>query len=471
MEAKSVAAAMVDQVLAGKLSRRDALRRAAGLGLSATFAGALLGAESRVAAAQSSASSYTPKGPKVDKLTFWTRSSKDTSKNEWDALSKAADDYTKAIGTKIDLVTVPDADFRSKLSIAAPSGNGPDVFGPLAHDWIGEIAYQKIAKPWSSLPNQDDFTKEALQLVSLPVSAAGGAPTTNGTGTLQIFALPLFTEALALVYNTDMVKEPPKTWDDLVKQAKDLTTGGNYGFAFQIVQQYYEGPFFFAEGSYIFKRSADGLFDTNDIGLNNTGGVAAASALRDMYYKKAPEMPQGVLDQTNAGQILPGMMQSGQLAMTIDGPWSVPSLKDAGINVGVAPLPTWTTGKPLTPFLGIQAMLVNAYGKQVEAATDFVSFIGSTQEVVPMSVGFHKAPARASATDAAIKASPDFEAWIAQTKNANPMPNIPAMQNVWTPWGDAMVGILQKNASDAQVKQLLDTAVTQIEKNIKQSKS
>lgn len=469
MEPKSVAAAMVDQVLAGKLSRREALRRAAGLGVSAAFASALFAAGGGPAAAQS-ASSYTPKGPKVDKLTFWTRSSKDTSKNEWDALQKAADDYTKAIGTKINLVTVPDADFRSKLSIAAPSGNGPDVLGPIAHDWIGEIAFQKIAMAWPSLPGQDDFSKEELQLVSLAIGGSSATPTTGTAADVKIYAMPLFTEALALIYNTDMVKEAPKTWDDLVSQAKDLTTGGNSGFAFQLVQQYYEGPFFFAEGSYIFKYD-NGVFDTNDIGLNNDGGVAAAQALRDMYYKKAPQMPEGVIDQANAGQIVTGMMQAGQLAMSIDGPWAVPSLKDAGINVGVAPLPTWTNGKPLTPFLGIQAMVVNAYGKQVEAATDFVSFMGSTDQVVPMAVGFHKAPARVSATDAAIKASPDFEAWIAQTKNAIPMPNIPAMQNVWTPWGDAMVGILQKNASDAQVKELLDTAVTQIKKNIQQSKS
>ncbi len=471
MKPNAVTAAMVDQVLAGKLSRREALRRAAGLGLSTAFAGALLAAGGRVAGAQATSGAYTPKGPKVDKLVFWTRSSQDTSKNEWDALKKAADNYTKAIGTRIDLVTVPDADFRSKLSIAAPSGNGPDVFGPLAHDWIGEIAYQKIAKSWPSLPNQDDFSAEELQLVSLPVSETGGTPAPGGAVQLNIYALPLFTEALALVYNKDMVSDLPKTWDEVLSQAKDLTKGGNYGFAFQILTQYYEGPFFFAEDSYIFKRQENGLFDTSDIGLNDPGGVKAAEALRDMYYKKAPEMPEGVLDQANAGQILPGMVQAGQLAMTIDGPWSVPSLNDAGINVGVAPLPTWTNGKPLTPFLGIQAMLVNAYGKQVEAATDFVSFMGSTDQVVPMAVGFHKAPARASATDAAIKASPDFEAWIAQTKNANPMPNIPAMQNVWTPWGDAMVGILQKNAADDKVKALLDTAVTQIKKNIQQSQS
>lgn len=459
MKPNMVAASMVEQVLAGKLSRREALRRAAGLGVSATFASALLAAGGGAAAAQST--SYTPKGPKVDKLVFWTRSSKDTSKNEWDALQGAANAYTKAIGTKIDLVTVPDADFRNKLSLAAPSGNGPDVFGPIAHDWIGEIAYQKIAQVWPSLPDQADFPQESMQLVTLAVGKDGKP---------AIYALPLFTEALALVYNKDMVSDPPKTWDDLLSKAKDLTKGGNYGFAFQILTQYYEGPFFFAEGSFIFPY-ANGIFDTTQVGLNNDGGIAASKALRDMYYGKAPEMPEGVLDQTNAGQMLPGMMQAGQLAMTIDGPWSVPSLKDAGIKVGVAPLPTWTNGKPLTPFLGIQAMVVNAYSKQAEAATDFVSFMGSDEQVVPMAVGFNKAPARTSAADAAVKANPDFEAWIAQTKNASPMPNVPAMQQVWTPWGDAMAGILQKKASDDQIKQLLDAAVDQIKKNIAKSQS
>ena len=98
--------------------------------------------------ASAAVESYEPQGPQVDELVMWTRSSVDTSPNEWKALEDATGRYTELIGTKVKLVTVPDDDFRSKLSQAAPGGDGPDVFGPVAHDWIGEVALQQIAMPW-----------------------------------------------------------------------------------------------------------------------------------------------------------------------------------------------------------------------------------------------------------------------------------------------------------------------------------
>jgi maltose-binding protein MalE len=56
-----------------------------------------------------------------------------------------------------------------------------------------------------------------------------------------------------------------------------------------------------------------------------------------------------------------------------------------------------------------------------------------------------------------------------QVEVAVPMPNIPQMAQVWQPWGDAMIGIVQQNVSDEEVQALLDTAVEQIKANIAQN--
>lgn len=451
---------LFEQVAEGKISRRDALYRAAVLGASVTA----LGATGRSAMAQDASPaaspaaavvpSYEPQGPQVDELVLWTRSSVDTSPNEWNALLAATQRYTEIVGTPVEMVTVPDADFRTKLSQAAPGGDGPDVFGLVAHDWIGEVALQQIAMPWEEgdIHGFEDMPQSAIDAV-----------TYEG----QVYGYPVFSETLGLYHNKDIIPEAPTTWDELVQMATEATTGDQYGFAFEILQQYYEGAFFHAYGSYIFK-SNDGTLDFNDIGLNNEGGVEAAKALRDMYWNQEPPMPEAILDQANASAYLDGLEESGQLGMRISGPWREPALRDAGINFGVAPLPTGPNGEQLQPFSGIQVFEVNAYSEQVDAAKDLVNFLGSTEGVSLMIEGLNRAPVRNSLRDAAIEVNPTLAAWMEAAEQAVPMPNIPQMAQVWQPWGDAMVGIIPNNVPDEEVQALLDAAVEQIEANIQQ---
>ena len=438
---------ILDGIMGKRASRRTVLRRAAALGAGAS-ALAAFGGGVRTVRAQDA------KGPKVDKLLFWTRTNPDDP--EYPSLKAMADAYTAAIGTPIEIATVADADFRNKLSLSAPAGEVPDVFGPIAHDWIGEIAIQGIALevPDEVISNKADFVPGSLD----------GA-TVEG----KLAALPLFVESVALIYNKDMVPTPPATWEELVTIATELTSGDVYGFGFPLLEQYHEGAFFQGFGSYIFKYE-NGQFDTEDIGLNKPEGVAAAKFLRDMYNQQQPPLPEVAIDRTNMHGVQEGMMEEGQLAMTINGPWREPPLQAAGINYGVAKLPTLPNGQPMRPFLGFQFMLASAFSENQEAALDFVNFIASTNQVVELSKGWKKVPVRQSALDnEALKADPNVAVWVEQAADGIPMPNIPAMGQVWVPWGAAMDAIIPPNAPDDEIQGLLDNAVEQIQAAIAES--
>jgi len=446
------AAALLEEVAKGRMSRRDMMRWAGALGLSAPVIAGLLRMAPAAGAQEATA---VANGPKVDKLVFWTRSTPDAPNNtEWEHLTNVAKAYTSQTGTEIEMVTVPDADFRNRLSISAPAGEGPDVLGPIAHDWIGEIALQEIAL---EVPDSAITDKADILPASLDLSSYQG----------KLFGLPLFAESVALIYNKDMVPEPPTTWDDLVTKAAALTQGDTYGFGFPILEDYHIGGFFMGFGSYIFKY-ANGTFDTNDIGLNNDGGVEAAKFLRDMYNQKKPPLPEVAIDRTNMHGVQEGMMEQGQLAMTINGPWREAPLTQAKINYGVAKLPTLPNGNPMKPFLGVQAMAASAYSKNHEAALDFVNFMTQTPNVEELFRAFIKLPVRTTALETpTVKASVNMPTWAAQALDAEPMPNIAAMSNVWQPWSDAMDGIIPKNAADDDVKSLLDGAVENIKQAIK----
>lgn len=343
-----------------------------------------------------------------------------------------------------------DDSFRSNLSLAAPSGDGPDVFGPIAHDWIGELALQQITLATDSLVGLEDVAQSTLD-----------AATYEGS----LYGYPLFSESLMLFRNTDLIPDAPTTWDELVQMATDATTDDVYGFTFPVLEQYYEGAFFHAAGSYIFKNN-DGTLDYNDIGLNNEGGVEAAKWLRDMFNNQTPPMPEDMIDRANAGGVVDALQEEGRLGMTIAGPWREPAVRDAGINYEFSKLPTAPNGEQLQPFSGIQVVCANAFGEQQEAAMDLINFLGSVEGVGLTFAGFNKAPVHNSMRDQAIEVSPTLAVVMEQVDSAVPMPNIPQMSQVWTPWGDAMDGVVLNNASDEEVQELLDNAVEQITANI-----
>jgi arabinogalactan oligomer/maltooligosaccharide transport system substrate-binding protein len=450
---------LMDQVTAGTLSRRDAIRRAALLGAGAAAMGSVARAAAQDASPQASPAavtpSYEPQGPQAENLVVWTRSSPDASPAEWDALIAVAARYTELVGTPVEFVTVPDADFRTRLNLASPEGEGPDVFGPIAHDWIGELALPGILMPFSreQLHGIEDIPDNVLSAVQY-----------EG----QIYGYPVFSESLVLFHNKDIIPEAPTTWDELVQMATEATTSDQYGFAFELLAPYYQGAFFHAFGGYIFKNN-DGTLDFADIGLNNEGSVEAAKFLRDMFNQQMPPMPEDILDQTNAGAFLDGLEEQGLLGMRIAGPWRFPTLTDAGVNFGVAPLPTAPNGEPLQPFGGFQFWGANAYSENADAAMDLVNFLGSTEGMSYLLEGFNRPPVLNSLRDAAVEANPNFAAIMEQVEVAVPMPNIPQMSQVWLPWTDAMVGIVQQNVSDEDVQALLDAAVDQIETNIAQN--
>lgn len=442
----------LDHALRRTNTRRQVLQGAAGLGLGAVALGAGLRSAPRVGAqGQSMPGGNEPQGPQVERLVFWTRASPDDAgdPNLFTQMQAVADSYREKIGTEVELVTVPDADFRSRMGLAAPGGEGPDLFGPIAHDWLGEFAVQKIALPVpdTALQPVADFLPQSLEVARY-----------DGV----LYGLPLSLESVAFVYNRDMVSEPPTTWDQLVTMATEMTDGDIYGFGFPILDQYYQGAFLHGFGGYIF-RYENGVFNLEDIGLNSPGGVEASRFLRDAYHQQRPPIPEAALDRATGGMAQESMMEQGLLAMTITGPWRETPLRTAGINFGVSVLPTLPNGQPMRPFFGAQVMAANAYGEQQDAALDFITYFTGTDQGAVLFESDRKAPARLSVQQSEpVLASETTAAWAEQLQNAVPMPNIPAMQQVWRPWEAATDSIIPPNAPDEEVQSLLDGAVEQI---------
>ncbi|WP_425145083.1 maltose ABC transporter substrate-binding protein [Deinococcus sp.] len=374
-------------------------------------------------------------------LTLWTHF-EPAGEVGWVKSQAAA--FEKATGNKVVVVSVPFGDLTDKFIQSAPKGQGPDLIVTQPHDRLGQMAAAGVVESVDKyITSKVDIDKTALS-----------AMTYNG----KLFGLPLFAEAVALVYNKKLVPNPPTTWDQFLKIAQANTGNGKFGFLTQIDEPYRSYGFVSAYGGYIFKNNS-GTLDSKDIGLDNAGTVKALSFLNDLRYKYNL-VPEGV----DAG-VAKSAFVDGRLAMLYTGPWDMGDIKKAGIDYGITafPTPPGATGK-WSPFVGVQGIIISSYSKNKAAAVQLARQMTSADAQVAFNQAGGRIPTSLAAR-AKLKADPVVLGFGRAISAGTPMPNIPAMGAVWGPWGGATAQGVQK--ANQPYSQLLQSAVKEIKGNIK----
>jgi arabinogalactan oligomer / maltooligosaccharide transport system substrate-binding protein len=357
------------------------------------------------------------------KVTVWT----DFGGEELKWLSQAADAFEKtpaAKGAKIEVVSVPLGENRDKFIQSAPKGEGPDLIATIPHDQVGQFASAGVLEPmdkYLSVGFKADVAESSLDAF-------------NFKG--RTFGVPMFGEAVALVYNKKLLPGGiPKTWDEFIKVSQNLTNPEKqqFGFLAPIGIQYHMHGFYRAFGAYVFAKNKDGSFDTNNVGLANAGAVKAGQMINDLRFKHKL-IPEGAED--------PGLQQDlfvkGNLAMWLNGPWVMADVKKAKIDygIGLPPRPTGATGD-FAPFLGVRGVVMNAYSKQKAASSEFAKYLVTANQQVSLNKIGGRLPISKSAVRQLGK-DPVVAGFGAAVARGVPMPNVPEMGQVWGPWGDAL---------------------------------
>ncbi|MBU5455966.1 sugar ABC transporter substrate-binding protein [Caproiciproducens sp. MSJ-32] len=328
-------------------------------------------------------------------LTVWSHFTT-AEVEEFDKIAKAWGE-----ANNVEVTVVEDqGDFQAMIQ-AAQSDNGPDIILGVPHDNLG--TYQKAgitAEVPSGLVSADKYTSEAIV----------DSVTLDG----KIYAVPFAQETTALFVNKDLVKSNPATMEELVEMAKEV------GFEYDINNFYFSYAFLAANGGYVYKNN-NGTLDPTDIGLGNDGSVKGLQFLSDLVNKHK------LMAADINSDIAKSDFAAGKTGFYISGPWDVQTAKDGGINFEIIPLPT-LEGKAPQPLMGVQVAFVNANSKNQESAWKLMEeFIAKGQDVI-YNTG-HRIPVDKDyvVDDVYTKA------FMEQAKTANPMPNIPEIQAMWTP--------------------------------------
>ena len=335
---------------------------------------------------------------------------------------------------------------RSQFREATEVGQGPDVVVG-AHDWLGEFVQNGVVAPINlSADVTSQFAENAISAANF-----GG----------QNYGVPYATENLALIRNTDLAPEAPATMADLIaagQAAVDAGTADNV--LVQPVGQtgdaYNAYPYLSACGGGIFNQDASGGYIADEVIVNSEGSVKGAQQLAALGAA-------GILSTSVGNDNAEGLFTGGRAAFYIAGPWAIPNIEKAGINYGVSNLPSLEGCDAMKPFLGVQLFYVSNKAKNATLAQEFVAnYIPRKDVQLALFEALGRPPANLEALAEVSASDPDVAAYSAAGERALPMPNIPAMNSVWGPLGQATADVI--SGQDPQTR--MDAAQAEIVANI-----
>ncbi len=365
------------------------------------------------------------------KLRWWITFASDSI--EYPAFQSIAEAYTKKTGQAVELVSVPWDDIAprgttpTKLALAQQSGKGPDVWGPVPHNWTSAFARDQQALAWepAQIQQLNQYLDVALQACQFDQKQV---------------ALPVLMDTVALFYNKALVSSPPTTFDEMVTMAKGLThpKEDRWGLALPLLSPYHIYPFIDGYGGYIFRCDA-GLCQVGDMGLNNEGAVKGTQLLTRLYTKDKL-LAEPLADRATMHERAIALFTAGRAAMLIEGSWALSPVRASGISYGIAPIPALPdTTSPPRPLSTVQAIIVSSRTPHPSEAMDLANHIASPESALTLYQVWGKIPVRQEALRSPQFAdAPDSRVWRDQIARSLPLPNTPELGYVWAPWEQAL---------------------------------
>ena len=364
------------------------------------------------------------------KLVIWINGDKG-----YNGLAEVGKKFEKDTGIKVT-VEHPDK-LEEKYPQVAATGGGPDIIF-WAHDRFGGYAQSGLLAEISP----DQTFKDQL----FPFT--WDAVTFNG----KLIGYPVAVEALSLIYNKDIIKEAPKTWEEIPALDKELRAKGKSAIMWNLQEPYFTWPIIAADGGYAFKFE-NGKYNIKDTGVNNAGSQAGLQFIIDLVKNKH-------INADTDYSIAEAAFNKGQTAMTIDGPWAWSNLDKSKINYGVTLLPTFH-GKPSKPFVGVLTAGINAASPNKELAKEFLENYLITND--GLAVVNKDKPLGAVALKSyqeQLEKDPRIAATMENSKNGEIMPNIPQMSAFWYAERSAIINAVNGRQTVPQALKDVETRIT-----------
>lgn len=252
----------------------------------------------------------------------------------------------------------------SKIAGAVQSKTQPDILFTIP-DFTTYVRPLGSVRPVTGLVNKLDKEHGFRDVATEPYHDDG-----------EYWAVPLYGMVQMLWYRKDLLKRAgitsePKTWDDLLADAKALTKDGKTGIALPAGKNLATDQVIY---SFLLTNGAGRFFTKNgDVDFNRPEVVETFAYYRDLMKYS----PKG---STNYSWGEPqAAFNSGASAMTVEkGQYLAPFEEEAdrpASDLGCAPIPQPTGGQPGSIYYSNAAMVMSDDDAKAKAAEDFLSWL------------------------------------------------------------------------------------------------
>ena len=246
------------------------------------------------------------------------------------------------------------SDFDTKISASMGSGDAPDVM----YMW-NYPAYHEGLEPLDSY-----IEKEGEEYKKNFYSTLWNYNSYDG----QIYGLPVGFTTHCVYYNKDLFEkagvEEPKdgwTWEDLEEKAKKINEAtGVKGFSFSMKPDPYDYEMYLWSNGTAY-CDKEGKME---------GYINSDKALETykMFQDMAKDGYAVATEKSGSDEF-----ESGQTAMFVYGAWAVKKYTEAGVNFGLAKLPSFGMEKSAS-ILSSSGVAIAKSSKNKEAAWEFVKY-------------------------------------------------------------------------------------------------
>jgi len=318
-------------------------------------------------------------------------------------------------GTRVEAIYKETEELRSGYIVAAIAGQGPDlVYGP--SDQVGPFQVMGIIKPMESLFDSSYlrcFNPKAL---------------TWYKGHLYQLADKLGNH-LTLVYNKKLVTKPPETDSELIALAQSLTVDTNgdgkpdrYGLVWNYTEPFFYVPFMSGFGGWVMDDNGVPTLNTQA----NIDGLNFIKDLRDKYK---------IIPAESDYNIAEAMFKDGKAAMIVNGDWSWSGYTNAGLDIGITPLPKITkTGLWCSPMVSPKGYSINSNvpPEKMAIVLEFLKFVNTPENQLECAKIINTMPTRVELySDPYIQTNAIMMNSRRQIDLGRAMPVVPELRAIW----------------------------------------
>ncbi|GAB3444398.1 sugar ABC transporter substrate-binding protein [Streptomonospora sediminis] len=401
-------------------------------------------------------------------LTYWASNQGASVEEDKKVLKPALDRFTEETGIEVELEVIPWSELYNRILTAVSSGDGPDVLN-IGNTWAASLQETGAFVPYEGADLEAVGGKGRFVETSFATGGAEGeAPT----------SVPLYGLSYALFYNPTMfeeagIEEPPKTWEEFVDTAKELTKDTDddgepdqYGFALEGGSERQNSHLAHILGL----QNGGQLWKDGGPTFSTPEQVEAVKMWVDLMAEEEVVDP-GNAEFSDGTQAI-GDFTDERAAMVIvqgSGRTTMAARDFDDYEVAQVPMMDPLPGEPIQSHAaGINISVFNDTDNK-EGALQLVNHLTSPEEQVYLSQEFQTLPVATKAYDDEALQTDSMDTFrTILTDHAAPMPLIPEEGQMETVLGESIAGLFADAATGSEVteddvRKAMEEAETQMD--------